>query len=128
MDAVPAVIFISRDPTCEKMTGSRATYEILRTPPGANVSKSAPEGERPGQFQTMKDGRVIPAQRLPMQQAAATAKAVTDYEFDVEYPDGSRRTLLGNAIPLLDEAGSSRGAVSAFLDITERKRLEEALR
>jgi len=75
----------------------------------------------------MRDGQVIPAEELPMQKAAATGQPVNDYEFDVVYPDGSSRTLLGNAIPLLDQVGKSRGAVSAFLDITESKRAEEAL-
>jgi signal transduction histidine kinase len=35
--------------------------------------------------------------------------------------------LYGHAAPLLDEHGRSRGAVAAFLDVTERKRAEERL-
>ena len=35
---------------------------------------------------------------------------------------------MGNARPLRDEQGDIRGSVSAFIDITERKRAEEALR
>jgi PAS domain S-box-containing protein len=35
---------------------------------------------------------------------------------------------LGNARPLRDEQGNPRGSVSAFIDITERKNTEEALR
>jgi len=41
IEAFPAVVFISRDPSCQKMSGNRASYEIPQTPPGANVSKSA---------------------------------------------------------------------------------------
>jgi signal transduction histidine kinase len=35
---------------------------------------------------------------------------------------------LGNAVPLFDETGRTRGAIGSYLDITERKRAEEAQR
>ncbi|HEY9650247.1 MAG TPA: PAS domain-containing sensor histidine kinase, partial [Coleofasciculaceae cyanobacterium] len=35
--------------------------------------------------------------------------------------------LFGHAAPLLDEKGNPRGAVGAFLDITDRKHIQEAL-
>ena len=36
--------------------------------------------------------------------------------------------VLGNARPLRDEKGNPHGSISAFIDITERKKTEEALR
>jgi PAS domain S-box-containing protein len=36
--------------------------------------------------------------------------------------------MLGNAAPLMDEDGTPRGAIGAFLDVTEYKRAESALR
>jgi PAS domain S-box-containing protein len=44
------------------------------------------------------------------------------------FEDGTEHHLLGNTAPLFDEDGKPRGAVGAFVDITERKRVEEALR
>ncbi|WP_128693868.1 PAS domain-containing sensor histidine kinase [Methanoculleus taiwanensis] len=127
-EAVPAAIFIALDPECRSMFGSRYTYELLHLPPGSNLSKSAPEGERQAHFRTMKDGAEIPPEELPVQRAAATGRPVQQFEFDLVFNDGTTRHLLGNAVPLLDESGRSHGAVGAFIDITERKRAEEALR
>ena len=49
-------------------------------------------------------------------------------EIVVERPDGSRRTALAHANPLYDETGRVVGAVNILVDITERKRAEDALR
>lgn len=124
MDAFPAIVFISRDRDCRRMIGSRATYDILRMEPGANVSVTAPDSERPDGFRPMKNGREIPASEMPMQKAAATGRPVRGYELDLLFSDGANKTILGNAIPLLNEDGDPYGAVSAFIDITERKQSE----
>ncbi len=62
-----------------------------------------------------------------MQTAARSGQPVRNYEFDVEFDDGISRCWLGNAVPLFDELGRPRGAVGAFVDITDRKRAEETL-
>src|SRR3989440_8771641 len=49
-------------------------------------------------------------------------------EIVVERPDGSRRTALAHANPFHDERGNLLGAVNVLVDITERKRAEEALK
>ncbi len=60
--------------------------------------------------------------------AADTGEPVRDCEFELELNDGTSRSLLVNTAPLRDEGGRVRGAVGAFIDITERKRAEERLR
>ena len=67
-----------------------------------------------------------PAQ-IPLRMAA-TGTEVHDYEFDIVYPHGELRHLLGNARSLRDEQGNPRGSVAAFIDITERKEAEEILK
>jgi len=128
LDAVPGMALIAYDPACHTITGSRAAYELLRLPYGANISKSAPEGERPSNFRIFKDGHALPPGELPIQMAAASGQEIRDSEITVLFDDGTARHFFGNAVPLLDPRDEVRGAVGVFVDITERKRAEEALR
>ena len=128
LDAVPGMALISRDPDCHRVTGSRVAYELLRLPYGANISKSAPEGEKPLNSRAIKDGRELSPGELPVQKAAATGQEVRESEITLVFDDGTSRDMLGNAAPLLDDKGAVRGAVGVFVDITERKRAEQALR
>jgi len=126
-DAVPGMALIARDPSTRTITGSRVAYELLRLPYGANISKSAPEGERPSNFRIVRGGQDVPAPDLPVQKAAATGREVRDSEITVLFDDGTVRDLLGNAAPLLDPKGNVRGAIGVFVDISQRKRAEQSL-
>ncbi len=128
MDAAPAAIFIAHDAECRSMSGNRMAHTLLRREAGKNLSKSAPEGERPMNFRAMKDGVEIPSQELPVQKAASTGQPVRGDELDVVFEDGVSLNLLGDAVPLLDEDGRSRGAVGVLSDVTELKRAEARLR
>jgi signal transduction histidine kinase len=60
--------------------------------------------------------------------AARLGTEVKNVELDVVHSDGTRTTLYEFAAPLFDDEGKVRGAVGAFLDITELKQAEERLR
>ncbi len=127
LDAVPAMTFIAHDPECRTMTSSRAAYEMLRMTPGANSSKSAPPDERPNHFQTTKDGRLLSPEELPVQRAAATGEGVRNAEMSLDFDDGTSINIFGHAVPLMD-GDKVRGAVGAFIDITDLKRAQEEVR
>jgi len=127
LEAVPVGVFIAQDSGCKSMLGNRMAHELLRRPSVSNVSKSALDLEKAKAWREVKDGSDIPARDLPMQTAARTGRRVSDYEFDMLFDDGVYRSWLGNAVPLFDETGQPRGAVGAFIDITERRRTAEAL-
>jgi signal transduction histidine kinase len=61
-------------------------------------------------------------------QRAARGVEVRGFEEEVVFDDGSRLHLFGNAMPLYDPEGKVRGAIGAFVDITQRKLAEEALK
>lgn len=127
MEVVPAAVFISDDPDCRRITGNRAGYGLLRLAEGSNVSLSAPSGDRPTHYRVIRDGTELPVHELPIQKAASGIE-MRDLEEDVVFADGSTVNLYGNAVPLYDEHGRPRGAVAAFVDITARRRAEQALR
>jgi hypothetical protein len=114
LEAAPVAMFISQDPDCRNMIGSKLTYEMLRISPGLNISKSAPDGQAPATFRAIRSGQEIPHEEFPAQRAAATGQPVRNYEFYVVYEDGTYRNLLGEAIPLFGEDGNPRGAVGVL--------------
>ena len=128
MDTVPAAMFIGHDPECQRMTSNRTASELLRFQPFANTSKSAPGGKKRLNYRMLRDGRELSPAEMPVQLAAATGIEIRDCECTIAFDDGSSRIIVGNAVPLLDEQGKTRGAVGAFIDITERRLAEDALR
>ncbi|MCA1490443.1 PAS domain S-box protein [Ensifer sp. NBAIM29] len=126
MQAVPALIWITRSPDCTEIGGNRAAYDLLRRPSGSNLSLSAPAGEGPDNFQVFSQGRLLAADELPVQRAAR-GEEVPNFEEEIRFEDGSMRHIFGNATPLRDATGAVVGAVAASVDITERKVAEEAL-
>ncbi len=127
LDLVPAAVWIARDAKADRIEANRFGAELLEQPRDANVSVTAPPGERPANFRSMRNGVEIAPDDLPIQAAARRGAAVRDCEFDISFDDGRVRHLLGNAAPLRDESGTLLGSVGAFIDITERKRAEASL-
>lgn len=123
-DVIPIGIAIAQDPECRYLRINPALAKLLNHPAEANASKSAPFEQQPN-YKVYIDGREIPAAELPMQYASANGVDVLEQEFDVVIPNNSVIKLLSYASPLLDEQGQCRGSIGAFLDITERKRVEE---
>ena len=126
LDAVPIPIFMSRDPSGRTIKGNPAAYKAMQLPPGANLSKAASPDEAPP-YKSMQEGRDLRLEELPMQRALR-GQWVQDLEYDLVWPDGSRRHVLANAVPLLDDAGQPRGAVGAMMDLTELQQAQERLR
>ena len=126
LEVVPAAVWLARDPEAAQITGNRAARELLRMPAGSNLSLSSPDAPR--HFEVRQHGRVLAPEDLPIQRAARRGEELRGFEETVCFDDGEERHLLGNVIPLRDEAGRARGAVAAFVDITARRGIEEALR
>jgi signal transduction histidine kinase len=122
LDTVPAAVLICRDREAAWIEGNRFAGELFRVPSGHNFSQSAPPGERPS-VRYLKDGDQVPPDTLPVQTAAREGVAIDDAALDLLLEDGTVRHIVGKAHPLLDANGAPRGAVGAFLDVTEMVRL-----
>jgi PAS domain S-box-containing protein len=128
LDAAPITILIATDPECKSITANRTGSQLHHVPIGTNISRSAPAVGPPPPFRIMRDGVEIPTDELPLQRAAATGIPVIGTFSTLLLEDGTEHHMIGNTVPLFDEDGKPRGAVGAFVDITGRKRAEEALR
>jgi len=125
LDVIPLGIAIAQDPKCQYIRINSALAQLLEMSPNVNASKSAPLAEQPA-YKIFRQHQEIPAAELPMQQAASSGKPVLDVELDLVTKEGAPPIkLLANAAPLFDEQGQCRGSIGAFVDITERKRIEE---
>jgi len=90
-------------------------------------------GRTPGEFDKLSSTRVI-AMMHPDDQAAITAARDatfgrsdnTEVEFRILRPDNAVRWMMAKAQFQRDEQGNPVRAVGVYLDITERKRAEEA--
>jgi PAS domain S-box-containing protein len=127
MDATPAAVWIALDRDCRAIHGSREAHELLRMPPGANLSMTPGTEKPPSHFHVFANGKELAPEQLPMQRAAR-GEMLRNYEEEVVFENGDRMWLFGNAMPLKASDGSPRGAISVFLDITAQKRVEDDLR
>ncbi len=126
LDAVPIPVILVHDSESRHMTGNRAADALLKQPKGSETSLSAPPELRPRHFKAIKDQRELTLDELPAQRAAK-GEEVRDFELRLIFNDGTIKDVVGYGTPLKDDQGKARGAVHALVDITERKKLEEAL-
>ncbi|MBD1843994.1 PAS domain-containing protein [Cyanobacteria bacterium FACHB-63] len=127
METVPAAVWIAQDPQCHHMTPNRTAYELMRLPFDAVMTATPPDGKYPFPFKIQQNGQDIPPDELPMQHAGRTGQA-HEGEFEFVFSENDVRSIYGRAVPLRDKSNKIRGVIGAFLDVTERKQTEKALR
>lgn len=74
------------------------------------------------------DGSPMPHDECPMAIAIKEGRAVRGVEAIAERPDGTRIWFVPYPTPLRDAEGRVVGGINMLMDITERRRAEEALR
>ncbi|HTV09536.1 MAG TPA: ATP-binding protein [Candidatus Aquilonibacter sp.] len=119
MQVLPVGVAVAHGAECEVITGNAALGEMLGSDaPGQSLKDVA----------LSHNGEPLPADELPLRKAVRDGVPTGMLEFEVAHPEGMPHFLLASASPLFDESGSVRGAVGAFFDVTERKRMDNALR
>lgn len=126
MNVIPAAIAVANDPECKEIRVNQTFAEMLGVPPDLNASLTGANADALP-FRFLRHGQEIPARELPQQACAQDGRPLGGVELDLD-ASGKLYHLLGNVAPLFDETGKVRGNVAAYLDITERKRVDEARR
>jgi PAS domain S-box-containing protein len=127
LDCLPIGIGVAGDPECNDIRINQALASLLGTKTGINVSKTGPHAhELP--FRITREGRELAGKELPIRIAARDGSEVRDFELDIERFDGTVVKELCFGQPLFDEEQKVRGSIGVFVDITESRRTEQALR
>lgn len=74
------------------------------------------------------DGRPMAHDECPMAVAVKEDRPIRGQEAELERPDGTRGVFVAYPTPLHEDEGRMVGAVSVLVDVTERRKAEEALR
>lgn len=110
----PIGMAFAQDSRCEIVSHNPAMDQML-----------APEG--PASVRILHRGRPLKPEQLPWRRAAALGETVLAMEMEIAVQGQPSTYVIANAVPLRDQQGRPRGAVSALVDITERKRVEARL-
>ncbi len=127
-EVIPISMAIADDPECRKIRVNPTFAQLLKISSEGNASVTPPSDEPQPTFKIFRNGRELLPKELPLQYAVAHCTEVRESEIDIVREDGAVFNLFGYAAPLFDEKGKPRGAISAFLDITDRKKAEVAIR
>jgi PAS domain S-box-containing protein len=117
----PTGIAIAEDPECERLATNAAVASMLANRPHGSAPDSATMSA------TMNDRDIAPLREL-MRRAVAGAAPIGPIELEIVQADGTHRSIVQYAAPLLDGDGRTRGCVAALVDTTELDRVERALR
>jgi PAS domain S-box-containing protein len=123
MQVLPIGVAVAEDPSCEVIRGNAAASEMLGLKQGDNLSVAA----RRLPATITRNGRSMPVMP-PLEAAIQTGQPTDMLEVSVAREDGTQQHMIASASPLFDEEGNVRGAVGAFFDMTERRKLDDALR
>lgn len=74
------------------------------------------------------DGRPMRHEECPMAIALKEGRSIRGYEGVAERPDGTRAAFIPYPTVVYDAAGTLIGAINVLVDVTERRRAEDALR
>ncbi|HEY1294868.1 MAG TPA: GAF domain-containing protein, partial [Chloroflexota bacterium] len=112
------------DPHGTVVTANAAAEEILGIPAARLI------GKPPGliDVQLVENGSIVPLHERPTPRVTRNQQAERKLVVSFVHPDHRRRWLQLDVVPLFGSDGGVSRVVSSFIDITEQKASEEALR
>ena len=125
LDIVPAGIWLAHDQHAERVSCNQVARDWIQiSKDSSNFLSNYVHSEHLSWAGTGDaNGKLLDASQLPILRAAG-GECVNNFEGQLILKNGQKRNIFGSARPLFDEKGEPRGAVSAYIDITDRKRAE----
>jgi PAS domain S-box-containing protein len=116
-ESSPVPIAFARDAECGVVLHNGAMDELVG--PAAL--------QTPGRVRVLGQGRALPPEEQPLQRAAALGESTSAMELEIAAEGRLPAFVIASAVPLRGADGRPRGAISALVDITQRKRIEQRL-
>ena len=113
----PIGMAFTQDPGC-RVIWHNAAMDALIGPRGSHKA---------GTVRVLHEGRELAPGQQPLQRAAALGETVAGMELEIAIDGRPSTFVIANAVPLHDAGGRPRAAISALVDITQRKLVEERL-
>lgn len=127
LDFTPIPVWIAHDPECRVITRNLAAARLIGPDPDVKGAQPSPGKKKAPSVQVFKNGKQLAQDEMPLRYAIAHGIRVDNEEIDIIPASGKARRMLGTAAPLYDADGKIRGGIAAYMDITERKWMEEQL-
>jgi PAS domain S-box-containing protein len=126
MNALPVGVVFSLDNKCENIVGNIEMNRKVEAN-NNNFSVTADDPNAIGrQLQHFYNGKLLKPKEMPLQRAIAENREIGPMEIDVVLPSGKHWPLEARGAPIRDKQGKVTGAVVVNVDLTERKKAEEA--
>jgi PAS domain S-box-containing protein len=127
MRVLPVGVAVSHEPESNVVTANLALSDVLGVNLGDDVATYLlPDGAASRGFYI--GGRRISSENHPLLQTARTGQPSGSLELELRRSNEKSIYLQFSATPLFNQPGDVRGAVGAFINVTERKNLEDLLR
>jgi signal transduction histidine kinase len=117
LSSSPIGLAFARDRQCKRITHNAAMDKVF----------GSPDSHACGFVEVLHKGVPLPADRQPLQMAAAHGESTQDMELELRIDGRPPAFVIVNAVPLWDSSGQPRGAIGAVVDISERKAAEARL-
>jgi len=129
MENIPVGLAVAGGPPDFPITMvSRHGLEMIQDPAGKLIG--TPNGKRQAAWKLFFPDEKTQAQpeQMPLYKAGQYGEETRNRELVMEVQEGRKIPVLINAAPIRNTQGEVVGAINTWMDITERKQTEEALR
>ncbi|MCY1018917.1 PAS domain S-box protein [Pyxidicoccus sp. MSG2] len=124
LEQMPAGVFIAEAPGGRLVMTNRQVEALTGQPfhppsPAEDITRGYPEVLHP-------DGRPYAPEERPLMRSVLQGEVVRGEELLLPREDGQRLTVLVSSAPIRDRDGAIVAAVATMVDVTERRRAQEA--